>query len=132
MASPFPCLILPFLRFSIRSPSRSFICLFFAFVSPLSMRAWPERLLPFPRLAVLPPFYSLVSLSLCLTVPSFICSFASLSLAYQTVSGPNGFCLFLSPLLFDTFKFYPQVLAFVLRFSWFHLLFLDHGMIATL
>ena len=179
MASPFPCFILPFLRFSIRSPSRSFICLFFAFVSPLSRRAcpewlvpfprlavlphfyslvslslcltvpfihlflrlsilclsnraWPERLLPFPRLAVLPHFYSLVSLSLCLTVPSFICSFAFLSFAYQTVSGPNGFCLFLSPLLFDTFKFYPQVLAFVLRFSWFHLLFLDHGMIATL
>lgn len=127
MASPFPCLILPFLRFSIRSPSRSFICLFFAFVSPLSRRACPEWLVPFPRLAVLPPFYSLVSLSLFLTVPSFICSFAFLSLAYRTVSGPNGFCLFLSPLLFDTFKFYPQVLAFVLRFSWFHLLFLDHG-----
>ena len=127
MASPFPCLIFPFLRFSIRSPSRSFICLFFAFVSPLSMRACPDRLVPFPRLAVLPPFYSLVSLSLCLTVPSFICSFAFLSFAYQTVSGPNGFCLFLSPLLFDTFKFYPQILAFVLRFSWSHLLFLDHG-----
>ena len=79
-------------------------------------RACPDRLVPFPRLAVLPPFYS----------------FVSLSLAYQTVPGPNGFCLFLSPLLFDTFKFYPQVLAFVLRFSWFHLLFLDHGMIATL
>lgn len=127
MASPFPCFILPFLRFSIRSPSRSFICLFFAFVSPLSRRACPEWLVPFPRLAVLPPFYSLVSLSLCLTVPSFICSFAFLSFAYQTVSGPNGFCLFLSPLLFDTFKFYPQILAFVLRFSWSHLLFLDHG-----
>ncbi len=127
MASPFPCFILPFLRFSIRSPSRSFICLFFAFVSPLSRRACPEWLVPFPRLAVLPPFYSLVSLSLCLTVPSFICSFAVLSFAYQTVSSPNGFCLFLSPLLFDTFKFYPQVLAFVVRFSWFHLLFLDHG-----
>ena len=122
-----PCFILPFLRFSIRSPSRSFICLFFAFVSPLSRRACPEWLVPFPRLAVLPPFYSLVSLSLCLTVPSFICSFAFLSFAYQTVSGPNGFCLFLSPLLFDTFKFYPQILAFVLRFSWWHLLFLDPG-----
>lgn len=127
MASPFPCFILPFLRFSIRSPSRSFICLFFAFVSPLSRRACPEWIVPFPRLAVLPPFYSLVSLSLFLTVPSFICSFASLSLAYQTVPGPNGFCLFLSPPLFDTFKFYPQDFAFVLRFSLFRLLFFDHG-----
>ena len=78
MASPFPCLI-PFLRFSIRSPSRSFICLFFAFVSPLSRRACPEWLVPFPRLAVLPPFYSLVSLSLCLTVP-FIHLFLRLSI----------------------------------------------------
>ena len=174
MASPFPCLILPFLRFFLRSPSCSFICLFFAFVSPLSRRAcpewlvpfprlavlppfyslvslslcltvpfihlflrlsipclshrvWLEWLVPFPRLAVLPPFYSLVSLSLCLTVPSFICSFAFLSFAYQTVSGPNGLCLFLSSLLFDIFKFYPQILAFVLRFSLFRLLFLDHG-----
>ena len=79
MASPFPCFILPFLRFSIRSPSRSFICLFFAFVSPLSRRACPEWLVPFPRLAVLPPFYSLVSLSLCLTVP-FIHLFLRLSI----------------------------------------------------
>ena len=117
-----------FLGLFISLPYCPFIHLFLRLSIPcLSNRAWPERLLPFPRLAVLPPFYSLVSLSLCLTVPSFICSFASLSLAYRTVSGPNGFCLFLSPLLFDTFKFYPQVLAFVLRFSLFHLLFLDHG-----
>ena len=79
MASPFPCFILPFLRFFLRSPSCSFICLFFAFVSPLSRRACPEWLVPFPRLAVLPPFYSLVSLSLCLTVP-FIHLFLRLSI----------------------------------------------------
>ena len=72
-------------------------------------------------------FRSFAFLFVLLPVPSFICSFASLSLAYRTVSGPNGFCLFLSPLLFDTFKFYPQILAFVMRFSLFRLLFLDHG-----
>lgn len=57
-----------FLGLFISLPYCPFIHLFLRLSIPcLSHRVCPEWLVPFPRLAVLPTFYSLVSLSLCLS-----------------------------------------------------------------